>query len=86
MSVCVKLLSLCAVPKLATREGHTGAYAYMNSIGTGPWYASGQRVVPTATSQKAQDLTRTVNGVTKPDTFQKGFPCSTSAACPTENR
>lgn len=82
MSVCVNLMNLAKLPRIADREGRTGAYAYGNFVGIGPWYASGQTVIPTSTSQKAQDLSRTVNGTIKPDTFQKGFPCSADAACP----
>lgn len=82
MSVCVQLLNTSQLPRLADREGRVGGFAYGNFVGIGPWYASGQTVVPTSTSQKAQDLTRTVNGTVKPDTFQKGFPCSGSSACP----
>lgn len=82
MSACARLLPLCTVPNIATREGQTGALAYMNVVGVGPWYASGLQVVQTSTSEKAQDLSRTYTGTVKPDTFSKGFPCMSDAACP----
>lgn len=82
MAVCANLLNLSKLPRIADREGRVGGYAYGNFVGIGPWYASGQTVVPTSSSQKAQDLSRTVTGTYKADTFQKGFPCSASAACP----
>lgn len=83
MSVCARpLLPLCSIPTMATREGHVGAHAYMNVVGIGPWYASGQQVVSTSTSQKEQDLSRTYNGTAKPNTFRKGYAFTSDAACP----
>lgn len=78
---CVTLLPLCSNPKVATREGQTGASAYMNIIGVGIWYASGQQV-NTAVASGPQDLSRTYVGTVKPDTYSKGFSCNVPAACP----
>ena len=78
---CVELLPLCSTPRVATREGHTGATAYMNLIGVGIWFASGaQLAFPSA--QGAQDQSRTYQGTVKPNTFSKGFACNVPAACP----
>lgn len=80
-STCPTLLPLCSVPKLATREGMTGANAYMNIIGVGLWFASGQTATfPSA--QATQDKSRTYVGTVKPDTYSKGFACQVPAACP----
>jgi len=78
---CVQLLPLCSTPKVVTREGLTGAYAYMNLIGIGLWFANGQTMTfPNSTA--VQDKSRTYLGTVKPDTFSKGFSCSVPAACP----
>jgi len=78
---CVELLPLCSTPRVATREGQTGANAYMNLIGVGLWFASGQTMTfPSA--QAAQDQSRTYQGTVKPNTFSKGFACNVPAACP----
>lgn len=66
----VELLPLCSIPKVATREGHTGANAYANRIGTGPWYANGQ-VASNLNDRAPQDKSRTFQGSYKPDTFSK---------------
>lgn len=79
---CVVYLPLCNVPKQALREGQAGANAYMNIIGVGPWYASGQLYAfPNASAP--QDASHTYNGTSKPNTFSKGFAGYGSAACPT---
>ncbi len=78
---CVELLPLCSTPKVATREGLTGATAYMNLIGVGIWYASGAQLT-FPSSQAPQDQSRTYQGTIKPNTFTKGFPCNVPAACP----
>jgi len=78
---CVQLLPLCSPPKQALREGQAGANAYINLIGVGPWYASGQTVTAPSAS-KAQDSSRTYNGTVKPDTFSKGFAGYSTASCP----
>lgn len=81
MSSCVQLLPLCSIPKLATRDGLTGANAYKNIIGVGLWFASGQTLsFPNSTG--VQDKSRTYVGTVKPDTFTKGFAGVASAACP----
>lgn len=80
-SGCVELLPLCTIPKVATREGLTGATAYMNLIGVGLWFASGQTATfPSA--EGAQDNSRVYTGQAKPDTFTKGFVTPQNAACP----
>lgn len=78
---CIKLLPLCSTPVMATREGHTGATAYLNTVGLGIWYASGQRYA-FPNSQAPQDRSRTYVGTHKPDTFSKGFAGQSYAACP----
>lgn len=79
---CVQLLPLCSKPVLATRDGLTGANAYLNLIGVGLWFASGQTLsFPNASG--AQDNSRTYAGTVKPNTFQKGFSCNAQAVCPT---
>lgn len=78
---CVQLLPLCSIPKLATREGMTGANAYGNYIGIGLWFASGQQLTFPSASL-VQDKSRTYVGTVKPDTFSKGFACSVPGACP----
>ena len=81
MSPCVQLLPLCSIPKVATRTGLTGANAYLNLIGVGLWFASGQTLTfPSASG--VQDKSRTYVGTVKPDTFSKGFCGVASAACP----
>lgn len=78
---CVELLPLCSTPRLATREGMTGANAYGNFIGIGLWFASGQTLTfPSASA--VQDKSRTYAGTVKPNTFSKGFSCSVPASCP----
>jgi len=78
---CVTLLPLCSTPKVATREGATGANAYMNLIGVGLWFASGQTLSFPA-AEIPQDQSRTYQGTVKPNTFSKGFACNVPAACP----
>lgn len=80
-SACITLLPLCSVPRVATREGATGANAYMNLIGVGLWFASGQ-TLSFPNSTMVQDKSRTYQGLVKPDTFSKGFSCNVPAACP----
>lgn len=79
---CVSLLPLCSIPKLATREGMTGATAYGNWVGFNAlWFASGQNVAfPSASA--VQDKSRVYTGTVKPDTYSKGFSCNVPAACP----
>lgn len=78
---CVSLLPLCSTPAIATREGQTGANAYLNIVGVGIWYASGQQFA-FPNSLIAQDQSRTYVGTAKPNTFSKGFCGSSQAACP----
>ncbi len=78
---CVQLLPLCSIPRVATREGMTGATAYGNFVGIGLWFASGQTLsFPNSTA--VQDKSKTYVGTVKPDTFNKGFAGIASAACP----
>lgn len=78
---CVQLLPLCSIPKVATREGMTGATAYGNFVGIGLWFASGQTLeFPNSTA--VQDKSKIYTGTVKPDTFTKGFAGLSSAACP----
>lgn len=81
MSSCIQLLPLCSKPVLATRTGLTGANAYLNAIGLGLWFASGQTLT-FPNSSAVQDKSRTYAGTVKPDTFSKGFSCSVPAVCP----
>lgn len=78
---CVELLPLCSIPKVATRTGLTGANAYLNALGLGIWFASGQ-TFSNPSSQGLQDRSRTYQGLVKPDTFRKGFDYGVQAACP----
>ena len=80
-SGCVELLPLCTIPKMATREGMTGATAYMNVVGVGIWFASGQQLT-FPSSKQVQDKSRVYQGTVKPDTFNKGFAGISNAACP----
>lgn len=79
---CVQLLPLCSTPRVATREGATGANAYLNALGLGIWFASGQ-TFSNPSSQGLQDRSRTYQGLTRPDTFTKGFSYGVPATCPT---
>lgn len=78
---CVNLLPLCSIPKAVTREGGTGAFAYLNAVGLGIWFASGAQM-NLDSANLPQDTSRTFQGTTKPNTFRKGFPCNVDAACP----
>lgn len=67
------LLPLCSVPKIAIRDGLTGADArlLLPFYEFGYWFASGQQYTfPTGTA--AQDASMTMLGTSKPDTFTKG--------------
>jgi hypothetical protein len=78
---CVQLLPLCSTPKVATREGMTGANAYMNIVGVGLWFASGQSLsFPNSTRVQQKGMNE--QGLVKANTFTKGFACSTPASCP----
>lgn len=74
-SARVELLPLCSQPALVDREGRTGANAYMNTIGIGIRYASGQ-TVDLSGARAPQDTSLTYNGQTKPSNFTKGYTCS----------
>lgn len=74
----VELLPLCSIPAIADREGRTGANAYMNTIGIGIHYASGDTVDLTS-ARIPQDTSRTFVGVTKPNLYNKGFTCSSGS-------
>lgn len=68
------LLSLCSIPKAATRDGNAGANAAIflpfYDLSAGYWFASGQQYTfPNSTA--VQDPTRTLSGTDKPDTFVK---------------
>lgn len=78
---CIKLLPLCSVPKVADREGRTGQFAYINAVGLGIRFASGQQFSAPG-SVATQDTSRTYTGTVKPDTFDKGFPTYAVAECP----
>lgn len=77
---CVELLPLCANPRIASREGDTGPYAYSNSVGLGIYFFSGQ-TFSNPSSSAIQDASRTSVGTLKPDTYSKGFACSVPSAC-----
>lgn len=68
-----QLLSLCAIPKLATRDGYSGPNAKLYlpfSSGNGYWFASGQQYVwPNALIPQDRELS--FSGTWKPNTFQK---------------
>lgn len=67
------LLPLCSVPKIAMRDGNTGAYAriLLPFYEFGYWFPSGQQYTfPSSTA--AQDPSMTMLGTSKPDTFTKG--------------
>ena len=71
--VCSReFLSLCSVPKAMDREGHAGMYASSYVPFVGRVFASGGTITyPSSTI--GQDRSRTVHGVSLPDTFNKGF-------------
>lgn len=77
---CVELLPLCSIPKVASREGDTGAYAYGNFVGLGIYFFNGQ-TFSNPTSSMAQDRSRTYLGTSKPNTFTKGFVTPVAGAC-----
>lgn len=77
---CVSLLPLCSIPKLASRDGMTGASQYVNLIGIGFWSPSGSTLTfPSASA--GQDQSRTYAGTAKPDTFSKGFSANVNGTC-----
>lgn len=78
---CVQLLPLCSTPRLATRDGLTGANAYLNLVGLGIWFASGQTLT-FRNDRQVQDRERTYVGTVKPDTYSKGFACNVPGTCP----
>jgi len=64
------LLSLCSIPKIATRDGWVGATARILLPFYGYWFASGQTLSAPA-ANVGQDLSRTLTGTDKPDTYSK---------------
>ncbi len=68
----VKLLPLCSVPKLAIRDGYTGATArlLLPFYRFGYWLASGQQITFPA-SESAQQLGMTENGLRQSNSFVK---------------
>lgn len=82
---CITLLPTCSTPKIATRTGLTGAFAYINGMpDLNIWFASGAQF-NYAPYQAAQDQSRTYTGTVKPNTFQKGFACAVPADCVAAN-
>jgi hypothetical protein len=80
MASCATLLPLCSVPKLATRDGMTGASSYVNLIGIGFWSPSGSTLsFPDASIP--QDNSRTYAGTAKPNTFSKGYSANVPGTC-----
>lgn len=68
----VMLVPLCSIPKLATRDGLTGAFARLLLPGYsfGYWFASGQQYTfPTGTAP--QDRGMTVGGSRQANAFVK---------------
>lgn len=68
------LLPLCSIPKLAIRDGLTGATArlLLPFYNYGYWFASGQQYTfPGSTA--AQDQRITVGGTRKANTFVKDY-------------
>lgn len=68
------LLPLCSSEKVAIRDGYAGANARLFipflDEGNGYWFASGQ--IPTFRGATVpQDGSRTLAGVSRPDTFMK---------------
>lgn len=58
----VELLPLCSIPKIAIRDGFTGAFARLwlpfYNLGSGEWFASGQQYTfPTGTAPQQAGLT-----------------------------
>lgn len=68
----VELLALCAKPKVAMRDGWTGATAHilLPFYTNGYWFADG-REAHFPNSTVAQNTSRTLFGTSKPDTFIK---------------
>lgn len=69
------LLSLCSIPKTATKDGYAGALAKILLPFYGYWFASGAQVT-FPRSEIPQDGAITVHGTNMADTFQKD--CCTS--------
>jgi hypothetical protein len=64
------LLSLCSIPKVATKDGHAGATAKLLLPFYGYWFANGATYTwPGA--MIAQDGSRSIHGTNMVDTFQK---------------
>lgn len=66
-----QLLSLCAVPKLANKDGGVGALARILIPFYGYWYAGGQVLTGTG-GTVAQDTSIVSGGRSKPNTYSKG--------------
>lgn len=68
------LLALCGIPKVATRDGYSGANAHFYlpfyEVSAGQWFASGQ-IYTFPGSTIGQDLQITNSGANKPNTFIK---------------
>lgn len=65
-----ELLPLCSVPKLALRDGWTGAYARLELPFYGIWFASGGTLnAPSSTAPQNRSITLT--GFTQPDNYIK---------------
>ncbi len=68
----VALLPVCSNPKVAIKDGYTGAFARLYLIGYpySYWFASGQQYTwPSATI--AQDNSIRFSGLRQPDTYRK---------------
>lgn len=68
----VELLPLCSVPKLAIRDGYTGATArlLLPFYSYGYWFASGQQYTFPG-SESTQQLGMTENGLRQSNSFVK---------------
>lgn len=69
--MAIQLLPICSTPKQAIRDGYTGANAHIYVPFSGYWFASGQSYTFPSDTNVQQNQKITIDGTTKPDTFQK---------------
>lgn len=64
------LVSLCQVPKVAMKDGNTGAFAKLLLPFYGYWFASGA-TYSWPSASKTQDQSITITGLNMADNYQK---------------
>jgi hypothetical protein len=75
MANSVGLLSSCATPKIADRDGQVGARTRLYIPFYGYWSPSGE-VLDFPAAFIAQDNSRILSGTWKPNTYTKDGTCS----------